>query len=907
MMLLVPLLSLVALWTYLTAISFGDAKALLDSERFQEQTLLPTQRLVDALQKERRLSLAALGARSATRHPELTAQRRATDGVRASVERYSKDPDTRGTIEPAVRARLDGLLRRLGELDGMRRQVDERGADRAGVLNDYSAVIDAAFGVYGAVTPEDPRIAAEARTLLQLTRAREYLAREDALVTGVLAAGRLTGAERAQFAQFTGVQRYTYADAVPGLPAADRVRYDRLVTMPQFARLHALEERILHAAERNAARTGRTDRAEGTSATARGGTGVADPAVPMTPPVGAADWNAAAVPVLDRLYGFENQVLDGVTERARGIAIGVFARLAIAGGLGLVALVLSVVVAARVSRRLLRECRTLTARVVDFTRRRLPQLAEDARAGRPIRTADEEPDDDYQIDEIRQISQSFARAREAVLLAAAAEVDARRGINEVFVNLARRNQALLHRQLSLLDVMEHRTEDPGELADLFRLDHLATRMRRHAEGLVILAGRPSGRGWRRPVPLVDVVRGAVAEVEDYPRVRVQPLPRLALAGSAVADVVHLLAEIVENATTFSPPQSPVQVSGHAVASGFAIEVEDRGLGMSAEAVRLANERLADPPEFDPADSARLGLFVVARLAHRHDIQVTLRPSPYGGTTAIVLLPSSLIVEPEADAPARHAVGEQDQQSLPQPVVVAAPASASAAAPGQPGVMRLVAEPSAPPEPPTPPVLRPAPVAPVPPIPPSAPRAVPPPVPPPGDTASDDLPRRRRTGRPPAGGPPAAGASLAGGAPAGEQQPSAPDPEPPVTEDGLPRRRRQTHLAPQLRERVDADLAAAGIRPPDEDVPPTGTGPLSPLDTGPLPSPPAPPAPSPDAPAADPSAAGPAAADPQRSPDSLRTMLSAMQRGWERGRQEAEQDGAPPPPAQSPRAQEDDSR
>ncbi|WP_308207816.1 sensor histidine kinase [Actinomadura madurae] len=178
--------------------------------------------------------------------------------------------------------------------------------------------------------------------------------------------------------------------------------------------------------------------------------------------------------------------------------------------------------------------------------------------------------------------------------------------------------------------MERRTEDPSELSDLFRLDHLATRMRRHAEGLVILAGKSAGRGWRRPVPLVDVVRGAVAEVEDYPRVRVQPLPRIALLGSAVADVIHLLAEVVENATTFSPPQSPVRVSGHPVASGFAIEVEDRGLGMTEEALRAANERLANPPEFDPSDSAQLGLFVVARLAQRHDITVTLRPSPYGG-------------------------------------------------------------------------------------------------------------------------------------------------------------------------------------------------------------------------------------------------------------------------------------
>ncbi|GLW62420.1 histidine kinase [Actinomadura rubrobrunea] len=874
-MLLVPLVSLVALWAYLTAISFGDAKELLESGKLQDRTLLPTQRLIDALQKERRLSMAAAVGRAAAPRAELAAQRRATDRLRATVERYSKDSDTRGVIEPPVRARLDALLRRLGELDALRRLVDARGAERTRVMNDYTAVIDAAFAVYGAVTPEDPRITAESRTLLQLTRAREYLAREDALITGALAAGRLTAAERAQFAQFVGVQRNAYADTVPSLPAADRSRYDRLVTAPEFARLNALEERVLHAAipaARVPARTGLT------GAAARGGASVGDPAAFMKPPIEAADWHAAAHPVLDRLYRFENQVLKGITERARGIALGVFARLAVAGVLGMAALVASIVVATRVSRRLLRECRSLAARVVDFTKRRLPQIAEDARAGRPIAPDEAEPLDEYQIDEIRQISDSFTRARDAVLQAAAAEVNARRGINEVFVNLARRNQALLHRQLSLLDEMEHRTEDPAELADLFRLDHLATRMRRHAEGLVILAGRPSGRGWRKPVPLVDVVRGAVAEVEDYPRVRVQPLPRLAVAGAAVADVVHLLAEIVENATAFSPPQSPVQVSGHPVASGFAIEVEDRGLGMSLEAVQLANERLADPPEFDPADSARLGLFVVARLARRHGIQVTLRPSPYGGTTAVVLLPSSLIVEPEPEEPPRPVAEGQERQVILQPVAASAPASETAAN-GHTGVMRLVAEPvepSAPTEPASEEPGTPGRPAPL----------------PPGDAAPEALPQRRRVEGPPAGGD-------AGGPSAGAARPQAPAPQPLMTKDGLPRRRRQTHLAPQLRERVDAELAAAGRRPPVDRAPSAG-------DTGPLPAPPAPP--QHGAPPADPAAARPAAADPPRSPESLRSMMSAMQRGWERGRTEAERDGAPPQPsAEPPRAQEDDSR
>ncbi len=206
------------------------------------------------------------------------------------------------------------------------------------------------------------------------------------------------------------------------------------------------------------------------------------------------------------------------------------------------------------------------------------------------------------------------------------EASVRRGINEVFLNIARRSQTLLHRQLALLDKMERRETEPEELEDLYRVDHLATRMRRHAEDLVILAGAAPGRGWRNPVPVIDVVRGAISEVEDYKRVDIRGMQSSAVLGRAVGDVIHLLAELLENAASFSPPHTRVQVAGQVLPNGYAIEIEDRGLGMSAEAVEEANRKLLEPPDFDPADSARLGLFVVAQLANRHGIRVSLRPS-----------------------------------------------------------------------------------------------------------------------------------------------------------------------------------------------------------------------------------------------------------------------------------------
>jgi anti-sigma regulatory factor (Ser/Thr protein kinase) len=251
-------------------------------------------------------------------------------------------------------------------------------------------------------------------------------------------------------------------------------------------------------------------------------------------------------------------------------------------------------------------------------------------------------------DEIGQVGQAIDTVRQTAIRSAIDEARVRQGVNDMFRNLARRNQSLLQRQLTVLDEAERRTTDPDVLEDLFKMDHLTTRMRRHAEGLIILSGAPPGRSWTAPVKLIDVMRGAVAEVEDYARVTVSTQARAALAGSAVTDVIHLLAELIENATTLSPPFTQVRVSGETVANGFAIEIEDRGLGMTPQRLQELNERLANPPDLNPANTEQLGLFVVGQLARRHGIRVMLRPSPYGGTSVIVLVPLALIVE---DGPA----------------------------------------------------------------------------------------------------------------------------------------------------------------------------------------------------------------------------------------------------------------
>jgi hypothetical protein len=221
----------------------------------------------------------------------------------------------------------------------------------------------------------------------------------------------------------------------------------------------------------------------------------------------------------------------------------------------------------------------------------------------------------------------------------------------------------VHRQLSLLDVMERKRDiDPKDLEELFRLDHLATRMRRNAENLIVLSGAIPARGWRRSVPMVDVVRAAVGEVEDYTRVQVLPFGPVELAGRAVGDLTHLLAELIENAVSFSPPDTVVQIGGHMVANGFAIDIEDRGLGMSEDRLAQLNVQIARPPEFNLQSSVQLGLFVVGKLAERYGLHVMLKRSAYGGTTAVVVIPRELVVQDPSQRPAepRELPSDADQ-------------------------------------------------------------------------------------------------------------------------------------------------------------------------------------------------------------------------------------------------------
>ncbi|ROQ94852.1 signal transduction histidine kinase [Streptomyces sp. 2132.2] len=272
---------------------------------------------------------------------------------------------------------------------------------------------------------------------------------------------------------------------------------------------------------------------------------------------------------------------------------------------------------------------------------------------RPVRGGPAAPPpgtDPARVDEFWLLSQELRGAREQAhttlvrLAGPAAPSDSDRKV-EVFVNLARRLQSLVHREISLLDELEDTVEDPDLLRELFHVDHLATRIRRHAENLAVLGGAASRRQWTRPIDLSEVLRSSVAEVEQYTRVKVVPPAGGTVRGHAVADVVHLLAELVENATVFSAPDTDVVLRAERVTAGIAIEVEDRGLGLPAAEQHRMNALLVDPEQVSVRQllaDGRIGLFVVSALARRHGIAVELKSNIYGGVLAVLVLPQELL-------------------------------------------------------------------------------------------------------------------------------------------------------------------------------------------------------------------------------------------------------------------------
>ncbi|MGH3310677.1 MAG: sensor histidine kinase [Streptomyces sp.] len=647
-LLMVPVVSLMALWGFATVTTAQNVSDLTRFKEVNATLLAPVGAYVTAVQAERSAAARYLAHPDPSRLDTLNTRGKATDAAAADLRRGvgASSTDT-AALSPELPARTDRLMDSAGKLSSLRKRITGEKTSPDDAYTAYTGTIDRGFAVGGALTGisvsgsgadryRDSEVASEARVVQELARAREMIALTDAIVGGSHADGRMSADRYREFVGATASGRTLMKAAVDDLRPSDEAGYRAVLRGERYQELRALERAI------EVAGPGRLS----------GGDTAAGSAV---------KWDEAAGSVLQDLRRAETAAGTTAADKADPLAFDVFGRSGIAVVLGLIGVLLSLLISMQIGRGLVVELVGMRNSALELAGRKLPESLRRLHAGEELDIDAEAPVRRRGEDEIGQVGSALNAVHRAAIKAAAERAEALSGISGVYVKLARRSQLLLHRQLGLLDTMERRVEDPAELEDLFRLDHLTTRMRRHAESLIILSGAAPVRGWRKPVPVLDVVRAAVAEVEDFARVEVRVPEGFRIAGAAVADLTHLIAELVENAVVFSPPHTKVRVRGEGVGSGLALEIEDSGLGMSRQALAEANRKIAEASQVDLLDTDRLGLFVVNRLAHRRDIQVSLQQSAYGGVTAVVLIPEELLergVPQESGQPERPPAAEE---------------------------------------------------------------------------------------------------------------------------------------------------------------------------------------------------------------------------------------------------------
>ncbi|MCG7208390.1 nitrate- and nitrite sensing domain-containing protein [Streptomyces arenae] len=353
---------------------------------------------------------------------------------------------------------------------------------------------------------------------------------------------------------------------------------------------------------------------------------------------------AAHALVFDAYRGVEVHLAATALADARGIADSARRDAIVNGTLALSAVLAAFLLAAWVARSMSRGMRRLSASAIEIAEQRLPAVITQLSQAVPGQVDTKvTPIPITTTDEIGEVARAFDHVhREAVRLAAEQAL-LRGNVNTIFTNLSRRNQSLIERQLAMITDLEEREADPDQLANLFRLDHLATRVRRNGENLLVLGGERPTQQWDHPLPLVDVIRAAASEVEQYERIELAGVPEAQIHGRAVTDLVHLLAELLENATAFSSPRSTVRVTATRLPDArIMVEIHDKGIGLMPEDFAQINHKLANPPTADAGVYQHMGLFVVGRLADRHGIRVQLRPAAgESGTTSLVMLPGTV--------------------------------------------------------------------------------------------------------------------------------------------------------------------------------------------------------------------------------------------------------------------------
>ncbi|MCE7011126.1 nitrate- and nitrite sensing domain-containing protein [Kibdelosporangium philippinense] len=622
---LIPSVTLLVLWIAVSSYFFINGLYVRLVAASVREVSIPAATALAAFQRERQIALQYLD-NPALGQSSMQEQQKATDEKLVALR--SAFDATISNAPDEIATKVNTLKAQFEQLPVVRSQINFRSIDRGKVNDYYNEVLDTAsdlFDTQARIVP-DAQAAQGGITATSTFRAGDLMSRETSLVLTAFAAKAFTPDDFVQFTQLRGFYRTELGQIAPFLDPEVRAAYQALTTSDAWRQLTSAEDALIKRGPW----------------TAREMSSVA---------VSEADWQKATNEVAQRLNEIAINQADKVSAAALESGNSQLRNAIVGSIFALLASLVAIIVAVRVSRSLVdRALMTRLARLrndsLDLAQNRLPNIVDRLKGGEHVNVAEELPRLDHGRDEIGQVAEALNIAQLTAVNAAVSEAKARSGVHNVFLGIAHRNQVLVHRQLQILDEMEKREEDSSQLASLFQLDHLATRARRTTENLIILGGKQPGRRWRNPVPLLEVLRAAVSETEQYSRVRVEGIPEVAIVGSAVADTIHLIAELVDNGTSFSPPGSQVEVSATTVARGVVIEISDQGLGMKDAVREWANQMMSEAPEFDAmalrADTS-LGLFVVARIASRLDITVTFDPSRYGGTRATVLIPTHILV------------------------------------------------------------------------------------------------------------------------------------------------------------------------------------------------------------------------------------------------------------------------
>ena len=603
--------------------------------------------LIHQLQAERSLSISYIDSDRSQWRQELAEQRRLVDQASAT---YRAEAQRLGAGDELLAEKIEYGLSELGRLAEQRDAIDNRKIDpeelkvEPGIevheeegeeelehatveghgpldspgkaLDQYTDTVSDLLDINGEIAPRssNAELLKGVAASVALARAKDFADSQRSLLQNVYAADRFGENEFGKLAAVVAAEELYTAQFDANATEAQHEFLEETVAGPEVEQVATFVDKALGSA--NATKLG----------------------------VDPQRWFDAMSVKLDRMRTVEERLSADVIATSTAVKQGADRRAWLYSLLLAAALVLAVALALITARSLIRPLRRLETAAEETATKRLPGVVQRLQDGEQVDLAAESapPIEVRSRDEIGHLAEAFNSVHRVAVRVAGREAALRRSVGDMFLNLARRSQSLIERQLEVIDELEGSGTEAEVRAGLGELDHLATRMRRNAENLIILSGSEPARRWRGPIDLTEVVRASVGEVKEHTRVELLPLDQVQLAGHAGADVMHLLAELIENAVTFSAPGTKALVAGQPLPAGYLLEIEDQGLGMSDEQLVKVNERLARPPDVDFALAKMLGFFVVTQLASKHGIKVQLRHSWYGGITALVLLPRQLL-------------------------------------------------------------------------------------------------------------------------------------------------------------------------------------------------------------------------------------------------------------------------